>query len=101
MITGLNKSKTLTKLISCECKCNGRKCNSNQLRNNDKCWCEYKKHNKCKKDYIWNLATCNCKNGKYLAYILDDLVITCNEIIESHNEETKTVLTNFSEKSNL
>ena len=30
--TGINESKTLTKHISCECKCNfdGRKCNSNQ-----------------------------------------------------------------------
>ena len=32
MIAGLNESKTLTKDISCEfeCKCDGRKCNSNQ-----------------------------------------------------------------------
>ena len=32
MITGINESKTLTKDISCECKCkfDGRKCNSNQ-----------------------------------------------------------------------
>ena len=32
IITGINKSKTLTKYISCECKCRfyGRKCNSDQ-----------------------------------------------------------------------
>ena len=32
MITGINESETLTKLISCECKCkfDGTKCNSNQ-----------------------------------------------------------------------
>ena len=32
MIKGINESKTLTKHISCECKCefDGRKCNSNQ-----------------------------------------------------------------------
>ena len=24
------------------------------------------------KDYIWNLATCSCQNGKYLATIMDD-----------------------------
>ena len=33
MITGLNESKTLTKVMSCECKCcmfDGRKCNSDQ-----------------------------------------------------------------------
>ena len=32
IIAGINKSKTLTKHMSCECKCkfDGRKCNSNQ-----------------------------------------------------------------------
>ena len=46
MITGINESKTLTKHISCECKCkfDGRKCNSNQKWNNDKCRCECKKN---------------------------------------------------------
>ena len=39
MITGINESKTLTKQISCECKCrfDERKCNSYQWWNNDKC----------------------------------------------------------------
>ena len=39
MIPGINESKTLTKHISCECKCklDGTKCNSNQWWNNDKC----------------------------------------------------------------
>ena len=45
-------------------------------------------------DYIWNPATCNCENGKYLASIIDDPVITCDEIIE----ETKAAPTNFNEK---
>ena len=38
MITGINDSKILTKHI-CECKCrfDGRKCNSDQWWNNDKC----------------------------------------------------------------
>ena len=38
MITGINELKTLTKHISCKCKCkfDGRKCNSNQKRNNNK-----------------------------------------------------------------
>ena len=47
-----------------------------------------------KKDYIWNSATCNCENGKYLASIMDDSAITCDEIIDSHKEET-----NFNEKN--
>ena len=51
-----------------------------------------------KKDYIWNPATCSCKNGKYLGSITDDSVITCDEIIDadteakSCDEETKTIL---------
>ena len=45
MITGINESKTLAKHISCECKCNfdGKKYNSNQWWNNDKCRYECKK----------------------------------------------------------
>ena len=51
MITGINESKTLTKHIPCECKCNfdGRKCNLDQWCNSDKCWCECKKLHTCKK----------------------------------------------------
>ena len=38
MITEINESKTLTKHTSFECKCrfDGRKCNSDQWRINDK-----------------------------------------------------------------
>ena len=50
-----------------------------------------KKYRICEKDYIWNPATCSCENGKYLASIIDDSVITCVGIIG----ETKTVSTNF------
>ena len=62
MITGINESKASTKHISCECKCKfaGRKCNLNKKWNNDKCWCECKKHHICEKDYIWNPAKCSC-----------------------------------------
>ena len=57
MITRINES--LTKHISCECKCKlgGANCNSNQWWNNDKCWCECKKNS-----YIWKrlcLESCN------------------------------------------
>ena len=55
MITGLNESKTLTNLISCECKCcmfGGRKCNSDQWWNNDKCRFECKKRHVCEKKKI-------------------------------------------------
>ena len=78
MITGINESKTLTKHISCECKCkfDGGSCNSDQWWNDDKYQCE------CKKRHLWNPAKCNCKNGKYLATTTDNSVITCDQIIE-------------------
>ena len=101
MITGINESKTLTKHISCQCKCkfDGTKCKSNKWWNNDKYRCECKKHHICEKDYVWNPATCNCENGKYLASIKDDSVITCDEVIKSYDEEIKTIPTNFDEKN--
>ena len=101
MITGINESKTLTNHISCKCKCkfDGRKCYSEQWWNNDKCRCECKKRHLCGKNYVWNLATCNCENGKYLASILDNSAITCDEVIESFDEEAKTVPPNFNEKN--
>ena len=34
------------------------------------------------KKYVWNLSTCNCENGKYLASIMDDSAIICDEIID-------------------
>ena len=58
-----------------------------------KCQCECKKRHVCEKDYVWNPATCNCENGRYLAIITNHSAITCDEIIESYNEET-----NFNEK---
>ena len=96
MISGKNKSKSLTKDISCECKCrfDGKKCNSDQRCNSDKYHCECKKHHLYEKDDIWNPAICSCKNGKYLASIMDVSAITCGEVIE----ETKIVPTNFHEK---
>ena len=53
IITETNESKTLTRHISCECKCrlDGRKCNSDQWWNNDKCLCECKKRHLCEKYY--------------------------------------------------
>ena len=96
MITSKNESNILTKNISCQCKCkfHGRKSNSNQKWNDNKCRCECKKYHVCEKDYTWNPATCSCKNGKYLASIIDnDSVILCDEIIE----ERKAIPTNFNE----
>ena len=52
----------------------------------------------CEKDYVWNPATCNCENEKYLASIMDDSTIICDEVIKSCDEEIKTIPTNFNEK---
>ena len=57
-----------------------------------------KKHNTCKKEYVWNPTTCICENRKYLASILDGSVIMCDEVIEPYNKEIKTIPTNFNEK---
>ena len=53
------------------------------------------------KNYVWNPATCSCKNGKYLASIIDDSVIRCDKIIDadaevkSHDEEIKSIPKNI------
>ena len=57
-----------------------------------------KKRHVCIKDYIWNPATYSSENGKYLTSIIDDSVITYDEVIELYNKETKTVSTTFTEK---
>ena len=80
----------------------GRKFSWNQNWKNDKCWCQCKKHHICENVYIWNPATCSCKNDKYLASIIDNSVITCEKITDLdsklYDKETKPVTTNFNEK---
>ena len=46
---------------------------------------------------VWNPSTYSCKNGKYLAIIIDDSMIKCDETIE----ETKTATKNFNEKISM
>ena len=43
---------------------------------------------------IWN----PCENEKYLASIMDDSEIMCDEFIELNDKETKTIPTNLNEK---
>ena len=52
----------------------------------------------CEKDFVWNPATCNYEIGKYLASIMDDSRIICDEVIKSYDEEIKTIPTNFNVK---
>ena len=42
-----------------------------------------KKDHTSKKDHICILSSCSCKNERYLASIIEDLVITCDGIIDS------------------
>ena len=58
----------------------------------------HKKINLCEKGYVWNPAKCNCENGKYLASIMNDSIITSDEVIKSYEKEIKTIPTNFNEK---
>ena len=68
-----------------------------------------KKRHVWEKDYIWNPSICSCESGKYLASIIANSIIICDEIIDaeaksndrakSNDEETKTIPTNFNEKN--
>ena len=52
-----------------------------------------------KKDHIWNPTTYSRKNGKYLTSIIDDSVITYDEIINrAKAAKTKTVLKKYFNK---
>ena len=31
----------------------------------------------CERHYIWDAAACSCRNGNYLARIIDNSMITC------------------------
>ena len=83
----------------CNCRFDGIKWNSDQRWNNHKCRCECKEHHeKKKKKCVWSPVTSSRKNRKYLVSITDDSAIRFGETIESYNEETKTIPTNFNEE---
>ena len=57
------------------------------------------------KKSVWNPATCNSENGKYLVSIKDDSAIICDEVIDAEaklslkdNDETISI-PNFNEKN--
>ena len=94
MITGINELKISKRLFHANVNVNLIEQNvSLQWLNNDKCWCEWKKHHVCEKEYIWNPSTCIRENGKYLETIMDYSVITCDEFIASYEKKI-----NFNEK---
>ena len=85
MIKRTHESKTMTKHISCKCRCkfDGRKCNSNQK------WTTINVHVSAKIQ----------ENNKHLESIIDDSVIMCDETIDAlWSEPTKTMPINFNNK---
>ena len=40
-------------------------------------------------------STYSCENGKYLAIIVDDSAITCDEFMKSYNEKIKSYSNKF------
>ena len=71
-----------------------KNCNSNEKWNNNKFRCDCKdskEHHVCKKCYIFNVAKCSFKTGKYVGSINEESVTICDKIIE----EIKNVLTKF------
>ena len=83
MITGINKTKTLVKHISCvfKCKFSSSTWHSNEKWNNDKCQSKCKKYRTHKKDLSWNTSACIYENSRYLKSIVDNSVIVCDEIM--------------------
>ena len=41
----------------------------------------------CEKDYLWNPDSCSGENRKYLASIMNNSAIICDEVIVSYDEE--------------
>ena len=86
MIIRIIDAKTYLKHISCDCKWkfDSATYNSNHKWKIDNCQCEFKKCDKCKKDYSWNSSPCVCENSKYLKNNVDDSVV---EIISTTEYE--------------
>ena len=77
MIIGKDESKTLTKHISISRKFNGRKCNSNEKWDNDKCGCDCENpiKNMDAKKVIFEILV-NSEIDHYSKNIISDLVVT-------------------------
>ena len=48
-----------------------------------------------KQNHIWNPSKCSCENGKYLASIMNDSAIMCDEVIKSYHKKAKTSFNKF------
>ena len=74
-----NEAKTMTKHISCDCKCksNSTTCKYGITKQANM---NVKIIHKCKKDYSCNPSTSISENSKYLKSIADISLIECDEI---------------------
>ena len=68
-MSGVNKTRFLVRLESCECICrlNESLCNSKQKGNCGGCWCVCKELDDwgfCEKVYMWNPGTSDCECSK-------------------------------------
>ena len=91
MITVIHDSKILTKHISCKCKCKFDEQNVIQINGGITINVDVSVKNVMyvkKKIYIQNPSTCSCENKKYLASIMDDSAITCDEL-KNHRRRNK------------
>ena len=69
--------------MKCKCNFDGKKCNANQIWNNDKYrWVQKLKKKLCWKGHLWNPATCSFENCRYVGSNIYDSVIPCDEIIK-------------------
>ena len=73
MIIRLNESKILSKIFSCNCRCKfyGRKSNSKQKLNGDKCQCGHRMqtiHLLHREDYTYHPSICACNYDYYVYY---------------------------------
>ena len=75
MITGINESKTLSHHLT-HANVNVDLIEENVIQINGEIMTNVcKKRHACEKDYVWTPSTRICENGKYIASIMDNLVI--------------------------
>ena len=86
IITGINESKTLTKHMSCESRCECK---------------DLKEHHVREKSYCWNPTICTCKNGEYLARTIDNSVITHDKVINAEDSVSTNVSKNVTSTASI
>ena len=94
MITGKNKPEILTKDMWCECKCKFDWRNVIQIKSGIMVNVKASVKNIIYvKKIIFGILPYSCKNGKHLAYVIDDnSVITCDEIIKETQKLFQKIL---------